>query len=643
MSHKPRTNNLELFCDVVIPRTPLDELTYSFTSGDFPHLSPGDCVRVPLRGRQILGVVFRVRGAGVKPQDSRVPGEDFPVQPVSELVAEGVFTEEMLSLIRWVAGYYVAHLGEVLGFGFPIGVIRSNRPFSPPRNPGFGRQMLRESGVAEVVARELPKSEDFEVPSLRGFGVWVSCKDGVARERLVAGFLDQVLARGSVLFLLPEACLPEWLPLLNTHFGELLVEYHNIRGRAQRQAWFSIAQGQQLLVLGVRAAVWAPVRDLSGVVIIDEHWDGFKEERKPRYNARDVAIYRAKLANCPVLLLSRTLTLETYWNIKRGRFHLLGRLPKRSFRQNVFVVDMRRHRDDVLSPRLVTELRRIVEKGGSALCYINRKGLSRYVVCGDCGVVLRCSDCGVPVVLTGDRTLECRYCGFKQPAPDNCPGCNGLNFVYRSPGVKMVMRKLGECGLKAVEHKEAGQERVVIVGTRGSLRCSLLKNLRLFGVVNLDTEYALPDFRSRERTFLLLKDICHWAELYNARVVIQTYRPDEMLIDCVRSGDVRRFLELELAERREANFPPFRRLVVIEFRCANVQRLNEQSARVADWLSSLNGIEVFGPLPKPGKLAVSRLLVKMPVNVLPGRIIPLNQLEKAGIKVRIDVDPRAVV
>ncbi|MEO0070880.1 MAG: primosomal protein N' [candidate division WOR-3 bacterium] len=606
-----------MFCDVVIPRTPLNELTYTFDPEKLGEIFPGDCLSVPLRGRHHLGVVFQVH----KNPPAASP---LMVQPVTGIAARGVFNQEMLKLLRWVAAYYVTHLGEVLGLAFPRGI----------------RQYLlrHPSSVSPQ-----PPALSPQPSALSGFKVWVFCQNGVIRERTVTDFIEKALARGSVLFLLPEPLIPKWRQLLSGRFGERLVDFYTARGRANREAWFSLAQGRQRLVLGVRAAVFSPVKDLSGVVMINEDWKGYKEKRQPRYNARDVAIHRARLTDCPVLLCERTLTLETYHKIKLGEFHLIGNLPKRSFRENFFVVDMRPHRNELLSPRLLTELRRTLEKGGVALCYINRKGLSRYVLCQDCGEVLKCPTCRLPGIITGDGTLECRYCGSKTPAPDRCPECSGLNFIYRSPGVKMVVKKLLESGLKAVERKEELTKGAVLVGTRGLLSGPLPENIRLFGVINLDTEFTLPDFRTRERAFRLLEDICHRAELSNARVVIQTYRPDERLIECLRNGAIGQFLESELADREEANLPPFCRLVLLEFSGANPKPVSEHSAKVAAWLSKIDGVEVLGPLAKLEKKAVTRLLVKMPLDLLLGEVIDLAQLKKTGLKIRVDVDPLAVV
>lgn len=614
-----------MYCAVVIPGTPLNELTYTFDPEKLGDISPGDCLAVPLRGRQLPGVVFQVH----KNPPAALP---VPVQPVSRILARSVFNQEMLSLLRWVAAYYVAHLGEVLGLAFPCDIRR---------------RLLRQP---TAVSRE-PTAVSREPSTDSGFKVWLFCQDGASQQRTATDFIERALARGSVLFLLPEPLIPKWRPLLSGGFGERLVDFYNLRGRTNRETWFSLAQGRQRLVLGVRAAVFSPVKDLSGVVMIDGNWEGYKERRQPRYNARDVAIHRARLADCPVLLCERSLALETYWNIKMGSFQLLGNLFKRSFKENFFVVDMRQHRNELLSPRLLTELRRTGEKGGAALCYINRKGLSRYVLCEDCGAVLKCPNCRLPGIITGDGTLECRYCGAKTLAPDRCPKCSGLNFIYRAPGVKMVVKKLLESGLKAVESTDrrlpmAGDrwpEGVVVVGTRGVFRGPLPENLKLFGVINLDTEYALPDFRARERVFRLLQDIGHRAELANARVIIQTYRPDERLIECLRNGAIGQFLESELADRKEANLPPFCRLVVMEFSGANPRRVIEQSTKVAERLSKINGVAVSGPLTKLGKKPATRLLVKIPLNLLPGEVIDLTQIKKTGLKIKIDVDPQAVV
>ncbi|MGQ9679119.1 MAG: hypothetical protein ACUVUD_07575, partial [bacterium] len=530
-----------MFCDVVIPRTPLDALTYEIPSG--LELAAGDCVRVPLRGKQVVGVVFQIReklGAGE---------ERIQIHRVTDVLRPILIPNDMLLLIQWVADYYLAYRGEVMGFVLPRGYS------------------LRKVAASAKIPR-IDSFTQTEQNGREGFEVLVG-SGGNERVR-VAEFLRKTRERGSGLLLMPERRLKEWLNFVHEVWGKGVVEYHNgISPKIRRESWLKALESEHTLVVGVRGAVWVPFRNLSGVVILEEHFSGYKEERRPMWHARDVAITRAKFASCPVLLCDQSPTIETYANIKSHRYQLLSPLTFSVIRERIFVVDMRLHRKELLSPRLVVELKRALGKGKRAILFLNRKGVSRFVVCRQCGAVLKCPQCGVAGVLTAEGRIVCRYCGIDYPAPDECPSCHGVDFEYRAPGVDMVRRKLKEYGFSS-------SGTTIIVGTQKLLNDDFPDNLGIVGIVNLDTEFARPDFRVQERVFHLLSDVIARVQKQGARLVIQTYRPDELVIDRCLVGDVERFLKGELLLRKEVGFPPYRRLILLTITCRDSQSIGNQ-------------------------------------------------------------------
>ncbi|NPV14438.1 hypothetical protein HPY86_05855 [candidate division WOR-3 bacterium] len=607
-----------MLCDIVIPRTPLNRLTYELPAD--MEVTPGDCVRVPLRGKQVIGVIFQIRNE--KSSDEM----NVPLQCVTEIVRRGIITSELLFLVRWVADYYVAPLGEVLSFVLPRGIF----------------SQMRAGKCLQPVVDKQPICQDtaFDSSALgkRGFEVLV-CPESKEKEK-VADFLRRCRQHGSVLFLMPERRLKEWGNLAREIWGEGVIEYHNGLSLAnQRKAWLKAVESERALIIGVRAAVWVPVRNLSGVVILEEHFPGYKEERRPMWHARDVAIARAKFASCPVLLTDRTPTLETYGNIKSGRFTLLAPLKFTVTRERIFVVDMRLHRGELFSPRLLTELRRAVDKGRVAVLFLNRKGVSRFVVCRQCGRVLKCQECGVPGVLTADARIVCRYCGSGYEAPDKCPLCQGVDFEFRAPGVDMVQRKLKEYGFTG-----AGMQ--IVVGTKKLLSQDFPDNLGVVGIVNLDTEFALPDFRTREKVLHLLGNLITRVQRQRARLVIQTYRPEEPVLDCCLQGDAEKFLKEELRLRKEAGFPPHRRLVLLKIRGEDRESVGKQAGAVCCAIEQQTKaiqprVEVLGPVTMVEARRVgARILLKIPPTIMPAKLIPELKLPKVDL--RIEVDPQEI-
>ncbi len=590
-----------MYCEVAPPQAPLDALTYTFDPTQVSTLEPGDLLLVPLCKKPVLGVVLRITEVPLCP--------DKDIQPVLKVLKKQVVSPELLSLVRWVADYYLCPVGEVLGL-----VV-------PNITPSFFSEEHCSSGIGKSVKQE--------------FSVTVATRVDDFRAR-VQKFIAEALGCGSVLFLMPEPYFAEWLPFLQNSFVNAVVEYHHhLTQRQLRANWFSLLAADHKVVVGVRRAVWAPVKNLAGIVIISEHSQAFKEERQPKYHARDVAIIRARFASCPVLILDPTPTLETWWNVRHRRFKIVDRLRLPRFRENVFVVDMRRHQKEVVSPRLLRELNLALERKKSALLYINRLGLARFVVCEDCGQVLKCPNCLVPVLVTGTAVV-CKLCGYTSGAPDFCPRCQGTQFLFRAPGVEMVVRSLEKLGIKARIFSKDDNHAQVLVGTRRMLSCEAERDLGLIALVNFDTELALPDFRSRERAFTLLVELLQRAERAQARMVIQTYRPFDPVINLALAGDLRGFIKEELRMRQEAGFPPYRRLVALTVKGKDEKKARSEALALMRDLEKIPGAEVFNPMPL-------RIILKLPREVMPGRVISRSLLKRKGVKIKVDVDPLKVI
>ncbi|MEO0051576.1 MAG: primosomal protein N' [candidate division WOR-3 bacterium] len=622
-----------MFADVVVPRTPLDELTYRFAPEELGELHPGDIVQVPLRRKTVTGAVLRVRA------DAAISAKE--IQPVIDIVARQFITPDLLQLLRWTADYYVCHLGEVLELILPQIVS------------GKVETVNSEIGAAENGSNTLPPELE-QAFTAGNFGVWVTAQRSEF-EKLLFDFIRRAFSNGSVIILMPEADRVEFLSQLQRVWGERVIEYHHQMGKKQqRAAWQAIVSNNNVVV-GMRSAVWVPVRRLSGVILINENANSFKEERVPCYHARDVAVARARFASCPVLVFASPPSVETWWNLRRGKYHLLDRVNFRIDRTNVFVVDMRQHRRELVSPLALRDLRNALKQQQIALCYINRRGLSRYVECADCGTVLKCSRCQSPYVLSGAGRVRCRVCGEENEAPERCAVCQGMNFNYRAPGVDMVVRELKRLGIECqsvtggvqnlqLAAADAGATGFapVLVGTRTVLRSDRLRVPGLVVFLNFDTEFTIPDFRSRERAFSLLVSLLSRKP---SRLIIQTTRPEDSLLEFALQGKVSRFLDQELKLRAEAGFPPYKRLVAVEFSGEERTVLNWVNETVSE-LGVVPGVELLGPVkrlqPRQGKPQF-RLIVKLPTNLMPAKVIDREKLKHPRIRVRIDVDPQEML
>jgi primosomal protein N' (replication factor Y) len=279
--------------------------------------------------------------------------------------------------------------------------------------------------------------------------------------------------------------------------------------------------------------------------------------------------------------------------------------------------------------------------------YINRRGLSRYVVCRDCGSPLVCPNCAVSLVLFSGGNLCCRYCGRTAPAPNTCPSCGGPDFRLRMPGIEMVVQEVTGLlpGARVVTvmtesvHQAAVEPGSFIIGTRALFGLRWPERLRVVAALSVDADLCLPDFRAREHTFQVLSEFSRRAAEHGATLVLQTRRPEDPAVQCAAAGDVARFLDQELKQREELEFPPYRRLALVELKAGSGFKAAQHGEWLCRKLGRLQGVEAMGPVPVRGRANTVQFLVKVARNVRLDRLVTLKQLEAEGVRAKVDVDP----
>lgn len=432
-----------------------------------------------------------------------------------------------------------------------------------------------------------------------------------------------------VICLVPEIALStQVVSRFRERFGDTVVLIHSALSSGERcDTWEMVRQRSAQLVVGPRSAIFAPVKDLGLVVVDEEHEPTYKQEHQPRYNGRDVAIVRAKIAGCPVVLGSATPSLESYHRARSGRHGLL-RLEDRVDRlpmPTVTVVDMKteppRKGHVVFSSVLRCKLTESVSAGHQALLLLNRRGFSRSVQCGDCGHIPQCPDCDISLTFhRRDRRLVCHYCDFREPAPSYCPRCTSHRLHYGGLGTERLEEEVRELlpDVTTVRmdrdttRSKGSHVRIlsqmvqgdadILVGTQMIAKGLDLPGITLVGVVNADTPLQFPDFRAGERAFQLLTQVAGRAGRSRAggEVVLQSYLVDYPALLCATRHDYEKFADEELAERREAGYPPFTHLIRILMRGTDEERLETESKKLRDMLSRRmprKGARVLGPAP----------------------------------------------
>ena len=400
--------------------------------------------------------------------------------------------------------------------------------------------------------------------------------------------IEAVLAekRGALL-LVPEIALtPAVAGQFFSRFGDRVAILHSAFTDVERsEQWRRIRSGAASVVVGTRSGVFAPVRNLGLIVVDEEHDGSYKQEETPRYNGRDVAIVRAQAAGACVVLGSATPSLESRYNVERGKYTLLelpGRIEERPL-PKVEIIDMRQEfletrKQNTFSRKLIDALGGRLDNGEQVIVLLNRRGFSSFVACRACGERVQCMNCALTLTFhKRDRRLLCHYCGYAEKVPQSCAKCASEHIYFLGVGSERVEEELHhaypEAKIARLDRDTVTGKRQyetilqafregnydVLVGTQMIAKGHDIPNVTLVGVVSADIGLGMPDFRAAERTFQLLTQVAGRAGrgTIPGIVLIQTVNPEHYAVRMAAAQDFQAFYEKELHFRRLMHYPPF--------------------------------------------------------------------------------------
>ena len=448
--------------------------------------------------------------------------------------------------------------------------------------------------------------------------------------------IEQVLARGkTAMLLVPEIALtPQMMQRFSARFGSDAVMLHSALPLTERyDQWKRIRRGEVRVVLGTRSAVFAPLPNL-GLIILDEEQEGsYQSENPPRYHARDIAQFRCAQRDALVLLGSATPTVETAYYAKRGRYQVFS-LHKR-FNDlplpEVLIADMkdelRQGNDTSIGSALRVELEKNIARGEQSILFLNRRGSARMLLCGECGYVPECPRCSVPMTYhSANERLMCHYCGHSEPVMERCRACGGLLKRVGS-GTQKVERELRALfpntevlrmdadtvsaahGHEALLRQFTERRIPILLGTQMVAKGLDFENVTLVGVLDADLSLYVQNYHAAERTYSLLAQVVGRAGRGEraGRAVIQTYHPDNEVIQAAAKQDYEAFYRNELRLRRLRRYPPFADLFTLtvsgreEMRVIAAACALRDALRAASEKEPLRALEteVLGPAGAP--------------------------------------------
>jgi primosomal protein N' (replication factor Y) len=695
------------------------------------HLVPGSRVLVPFGSRRIPGTVMgfptKADAAGLK---SVIEVLDNPLlhdllalarwmsdyymyplgQTIESMVPKALFRarpkkKKYIRLLtiplsggerKRVRGKKQAELVRLLSGRGEMSIDELGAAFSPQTV-----KSLREAGIIEVLEREAVASAPGEftptIPpelmseqreavrrideavSSGSFGVFLlHGVTGSGKTEVYLHAIKQLAGTGKgAIVLAPEIALtPQLLSRFCRRFGDRVAVLHSgLTDRERADEYRRIQTGRVDVAIGARSAVFAPFENVGLIIVDEEHENSYKQDEGLRYHARDVAIMRAKFRKAVAVLGSATPSLESYYNAKNSKYQYLrleSRVDHRPMPE-VEIIDVKAlPKQELYSPRLLSDIRQRLEKNEQTLLLLNRRGFSSVLICRECGAAIKCPSCSVSLTYhKPEQKLKCHYCGHLTRPPDKCPGCGGIELALIGSGTQKIEEelqaffpaaRLRRMDSDAVKGRQAYDELLrqvdrrevdILLGTQMIAKGHDFPAVTLVGVVDADVGLNLPDFRSAEKTFQLITQAAGRAGRgeISGEVIIQTMNPNHYSIRHSRTHDYEGFYNEEIVFRTELGYPPIGRIIKLEFKSAR-ESLAAEAAKTAQnrirYLMREKRTALLGPAPAPlsrvrGHYRFQLLLLSQKREAIRSLAIEGRNAVEAKFgrkcKVIVDVDP----
>lgn len=670
-----------MFLHIAIPRPFEDTFTYKCPPELASQASIGKRVIVPFGKQKLTGFIINSSSDIPENLSPEIKKKIKPIHSILDPVP--LIDETMLALCKWASEYYL----------FPIGMVLKTALSGIPDE----KELKTPKKIHNILER-YNGNENPPILTEAQTNVLLRIKDSIDNSKFLVHLLHGITGSGktevymhaieetskngkSGIVLVPEIALtPQLISRFVARFGERVAVLHSgLTPSERRQEWVRIREGRADVIIGVRAAVFAPVQNLGIIVIDEEHEHSYKQEDGFRYNARDLAIMRAKLSAAVVVLGSATPSLESYYNAQNKKYVYLS-LPDRINQRPlppVTIIDLRKKAGfSIITDELLEALKLRASKSEQSLLFLNRRGFSPFLLCLDCGHTPLCVNCSVSLAFHKiEGSLHCHYCDYRVPPPVICPECSGTKFKAFGAGTERVEEELQKLMpdvrivrmdrdttakrhshhriFKTMENREAD----VLIGTQMVTKGLDLPDITLVGVLLADSTLHLPDFRSAERTFQFITQVAGRSGRADkdGEVIVQTFSPDHYSIHYASTHDFEGFYNEESAFRKALGYPPFKRLIRVLIKGNNQEAVETSSHRFKEILDKekIEGIDILGPVPAPfmklrGKFR-RHIIMKGGNSKSMNNLIKnaLQHFHKEGrhgnVQIEVDVDPMSLL
>lgn len=644
----------------VVPLKPFsNKLTYTFNE----KLDLGTKVQISVANTKCHGFVIKT---------NKETKDDFKYKEINSFLKDTYFNNKNLEFYNWISKYYHYPLGELFSLTFPN--------YSPKRKIDFDKYketfILKDKPIHDL--NEDQKKAITKIKKEEGVFL-LHGVTGSGKTEVYIELAKDVIKKGkSVLIMVPEISLtPQLIERISKHFGgEISVIHSGLTKREKYINWMNIKKGVSKLCIGARSSIFAPFKDL-GLIIVDEEQDSsFKQDDRVRYNARDLSFVLAKINKAKLVLSTATPSTDTYYKAKKGdlKYVTLKKRVKDLKLPSTKLLDLRKEKlvSKNISQKLYEDIKKEIDDKNQVILYINRRGYSHSLLCKTCGANFLCPNCAIPLrVYKNKKSLVCNYCNFISKIPSACYKCNSDEISLVGSGTEKIEEEIKELFPKArilrmdsdeintkVKLKDAldkikNREVDIIVGTQILSKGHDFPNVSMVGVINIDGELQIPDFRSSERAFHQIMQVSGRAgRRKNGKVVVQTYMPEHYAITFAIQNDYDSFYKKEFEIREEVKYPPFVSLADLKFSSLEKLTLEKEINKAKNLLEDISksikkqNILIFGPLSSPipiiNKRHRSHILIKSQSKALLNKLIDIfykNLKLNKKIRLSADIDP----
>ena len=541
------------------------------------------------------------------------------------------------------------------------------------------RNPFTNKNVKRTMPLELTKEQENVYNSIDTVGYdkyLIHGVTGSGKTELYLQLIDKVLKQGkNAIVLVPEISLtPQITDRFLSRFGDVVAILHSGLSLGERfDEWQKIKKGNCKIVIGARSAIFAPLENLGIIIIDEEHDSSYKSENTPKYDAKEVANQLALMYDIPLILGSATPDVKTYYDALNGSINLLELKSRVSMSglPDIQIVDMRdelaSNNKTVFSRKLYYAIKEAIKNKEQIMLFLNRRGYSTFIMCRDCGYVMKCEDCDVSMTYHLDENrLICHYCGKTKQVATVCPECGKTNIRYFGSGTQKIEAELKKYIPEATVIRmdvdttrvKNGHEKIlskfrdekidILLGTQMIVKGHDFSNVTLVGVLAADSSINIGDYKANEKTFQLLTQMAGRAGRGDKKgtAIIQTYMPDEFCIETAKEQDYTKFYNTEINIREKLNYPPFCDIIVSVVSGLDENKVKAEASKLYHHFKQ--HFNPFKPVPAPITKINNeyrwRILIKDNIDYV--KIQQINDImnnyykEKDDlVKVSIDINP----